>query len=122
MNKKGDEPVLENVIFIIFVVVFFSIMFFYVARAGTNVSFYEQKYAKEIALLIDSAKSGTTIVIDVEDIIGHIINNNIEKPFIVEKGKVIVALEQGKGYSYAYYSNYDVKVELNGKVLSLEIK
>ena len=126
MNKKADI-LMENVIFFIIIAVFFAAMFIFVARAGSQVTINEQIYAKQIALVIDKAKPGTQINLDISKLY-EIANKNKFAGEIVkidnENNKVQVRLVQGKGYEFEFFNNAEVVWELKKgeEKLFLELK
>jgi len=111
-NKKGEEILMTNVIFIVLTLVFFAAMFFFVGRAGSGASSYEQEYAKKIALLIDQAKPGTTVWLDISELVEKK-NKNYKGEIVIidyENNKVIVKLREGEGYGFAYFSDAEIEV------------
>lgn len=109
-DKRGVNLVYGTVIFIILNLMFFIAMFLVVSRIENEAALYEQAYAKEIALLIDSAEPGTFISLNVDDF-----NEFIEKKLVSEGqivliniNKVNIKLSNGAGYSFIYFSDYDV--------------
>ncbi|GAJ19854.1 unnamed protein product, partial [marine sediment metagenome] len=60
---------MENIIFIVLNLIFLIILIvFLVSRMGSN-SVLEEKYAKQIAMIIDSAKPAMEIHLNMEDAI-----------------------------------------------------
>jgi hypothetical protein len=113
MGKKGAGDLLYSVtIFIILNVLFFAVMFIFVARAGGNAAVYEQVYAKQIALLIDQAKPGTTILIDISKLYEISRKNNYYGRLVridSEKNEVIVSLTGKQGYSYKFFNSLNIE-------------
>ena len=68
MNKKGEELLYKEIIFLILFLIFFGIVYAFILRAVSNASLYEQAYSKEIALFIDKAKPGMSISLNLGDI------------------------------------------------------
>ncbi len=112
-NKKG-MILMENVIFIIIVVLFFGILFAFVYKSTSSVSLVEEKGAKNIALMIDAANSGTEMLININDLIekkkddysGHIV--------IIENDKNLVTVKSsGKsGFSYSYFNDKEIDYQI----------
>jgi len=73
----------------------------------------EEKYAKEIALALDSARQGMTIHLNMEDAINTAKKENLDATKIVKIENNIVTVDlQGKGgYSYSFFNGFD----FNGK-------
>ena len=115
MNKRGSELLREEVVFIIFYVVVLGILFISSSVISSGALVYEQSYAKKIALMIDSADAEDGVIrmtINMEKAyqIGKKNEIDLSKAVIIEDGKVRVRLGSGNGYSYNYFSGYDVKV------------
>lgn len=109
-NKKGADLVHGTIIFIILNLLFFSAMFAFVYRTGTNAALSEQAYAKELSLLIDKSKPGTIILLDVSNIEEFLNEENMyNRAFSFSNNEVNVKLtEDSEGYSFPYFSGYDV--------------
>ncbi len=115
-NKRADSLIFPIVIFIVLNLVFFGILLLFVYKSSTGALVYEQTYAKQIALLIDSAKPSSEIVIDFEKGIEVAESNKIiskENLIKIKDGKVAVRLSTNKGYSYRYFSDYDINSYFN---------
>lgn len=119
MSKRADEPLMNQIIFLIIILAFAVIMMMFIARFGNQSAIKEELYAKQIALAIDKARAGTNIVMDVsliykiaeeKQLAGNKItidNNN---------KKVIVRLDIGKGYSFGFFNNNSIAWNINDKV------
>jgi len=125
MNRKGD---LENqAVFIILNVVFFAAMLIFVAWAGKGISIKEQAYSKQIALLIDSAKPGTSLTMNITELF-NIAEKEKYKGEIIkidpQTKEVIVRLTAGKGYSYKHFNGAVISwgVDSENKLLKIEVK
>lgn len=112
-NKRGVEMMTGLIIFIILNLVFFMAMFAFVARTGSGVSFYEQAYAKEIALAIDSADPGTTIYLDVSKQ-QELFRKDLPGSVQITEDLVRVKLSEKKGYEFNYFSDYKVSKNFDG--------
>jgi len=136
MNKRGDTIVLETVIFIALNLVFGAVMTVFILNSSYGALIYEQNYAKEIALLLDEAKPGMTITLDMQEAVliaqkyefaGQKVSSSDALSKIVSLNKdlnlVTVSLSgRGGGYSYRYYSNYDVTLDSRGIVLQIKVE
>jgi hypothetical protein len=127
MNKHAQLP-LEETIFIVLNIIFFGALLYFVVAASSGALVYENVYAKQTALLIDQAKPGTVITLNVKDAYdiskkNEISLNNI---FWVEGNNVYVKLSSRKAFRYPFFS--DVKVEKSFSItaetvyLILEVK
>jgi hypothetical protein len=127
-GKKGADFLMSLVVFLILTLAFFLSLFLIVSRTGDSLAFHEQVYAKKIALLIDSSLPETTIRINVTDDLKPFLENmeSTDEVLVIKDNKVRVKLVKGEGYSFVYFSDYDVKpsVELGTEsaFLVLEIK
>lgn len=72
----------------------------------------EEQYAKQIALLIDSAKPGMLIKLDMEDAIKKAEDNGISSDKIVSINENIVNvnLRDKGGYSYSFFNDLTLQV------------
>jgi len=125
-NKKAkSDIIIETTIFIILNIVFIAVLLLFVMQSSRGAVISEQIYAKQIALMIDEAKPETIILYDIEEILKIAEKNNIDPKEAVivneDENKVVVTLRQGRGYSYNYFSDYDVEFEIDGIYLKLKI-
>jgi len=115
MNKKANT-LMENLVYILLVVVFVSIMYFSITRAGSQAGFYEQIYAKQIALIVDKAKPGIDMELDTFEMQRIARKNNFNGNIVSidnNENKVVVKLIDGKGYSYKFFNDVDVAWNLD---------
>lgn len=114
------------VIFLILNVLVFSVVFFFVSSVGNGSLVYEQKYAKEIALMIDKAEPGMELSFNFEKGLEIARKNKISEEglFTIDNSKnlVTVRLSNKGGYSMNFFTDYIVESELVGNKLILEIK
>lgn len=117
LDKKADNSLMENVVYIIVIAAFFAVMFLFIARAGSQATVVEQIYAKQIALSIDKAKPGTIIELDISKLYEAARKNKISEKEMLkidsDNNKVQVRLVGGKGYEFMFFNN--AKVEWNLK-------
>lgn len=125
-NKKGTDILNSTLIFLLLNVVFFAIMFGFVARAGSGATIIEQTYAKQIALIIDQAKPGTNIDINIEEVYEMADKNKFSRQNVIkidnEENKVYVQVSEERGYSYNFFNSADIVWELKKTKLSLGVK
>ena len=67
MEKRGkvSQLLMQNILYLILLVVAFAALSGFVGQQGEGAAFYEDFYAKEIARIIDLAEPGDEIVLDV---------------------------------------------------------
>ena len=126
MNKKGDEIVLETIIFVVLNLLFFAVMLVFVYSSGSITFVYEQTYAKQIALFIDNAEPEMSMLIDLSEIIEIAEKNKQPLEKIVQlnknENKVEIRLKKKGGYSYQYYSDYNIDLKIDNNFLLINIK
>jgi hypothetical protein len=123
MNKKAIEFLTEHIIYIIVVAIFFSVMFLFVSRAGSQVTAVEQLYAKQIALIIDKSNPETEINIDISKLYKKADSKSLENIIKIDNNnnKVTVSLVPGKGYSYNFFSSNNIVWNLKKPNLYIKI-
>lgn len=125
LKKGGIDNMTSTIIFSVLTIVFFIFLFVFISRADNNQIFHEQFYAKKIALLIDSASPGMDIRLNVTDDLKYFLDK-MEKPedsFKIEENKIIIKLGKSDGYSFIYFSDFDIDygVELGSETALLFI-
>jgi len=108
INKKGSSLLTENVIFIVLNVVFFVILIIFLFSRAGDAAQYEEKYAKQIALLIDAAKPETMFDLNMQDAVDIAIKEGYDPKQIVKIQDNVVTVKlrgEGKGYSYSFFNN-----------------
>jgi hypothetical protein len=110
MNKRG-EVLEENIVFIALNVLFLIILYVFISMQGSGAVLLEQSYAKNIALLIDSAKPASEITLDMEDAFALAFRNNVKREEIVQiTGNFVqVKLSSKGGYKYSFFNNVEAK-------------
>ena len=125
--KKGSTNtiLIEFAVFALFNISFFAIMLVFVYNSGSQTFVYEQAYAKQIALLIDNSKLEMVVMINVAEVNKLALEKNkpLDKVFLLDKehNKVKVSINPTGGYEYAYFSNSNVELKLDGDLLSVII-
>jgi len=112
MKNKKANVLTENVVFVIFTILFIAILFAFVARASSGVVRIEEAQAKKIALIIDGAEPGTNIVLNVQDVLKKKRNIDNNKVFSVVGNRILVKLDSNSGYVYSFFNEVDVKFDL----------
>jgi hypothetical protein len=123
-GELGDIVGLDETIFLILNLVFFVILLTFVYNAGSRAFVYEESYAKQIVSIIDNAKPGMNILLDVGKglEVGKKNGIDVNNTFRVDdnENKIMVRLSSN-GYSYKYFSDYDVKLSLQDNLLLISI-
>lgn len=115
MDKRGigkrGNLLTGEVIFLVLNIVFISILIIFVLSKTNSSAFLEEQYAKEIALMIDSAKPGMILHLNMEDAISKAESNSIAAADIVKiTGNVVTIKLKEKGqYSYSFFNNVSVE-------------
>ncbi len=111
-NKKGNI-LTENIIFIVLNLVFLSILVLFLFTKMGSSAVLEEKYAKQIALIVDSAKPGMIIHLNMEDAIETALDEgrNLKEVVLIRDNIITVQLREKGGYSYSFFN--DVRVDAN---------
>ncbi|MBI2448686.1 hypothetical protein HYV49_00125 [Candidatus Pacearchaeota archaeon] len=110
MNKKGIELIMGTIVFMIFNLVYFSVLFIFVSRVGSGIAQYEELYAKQLALILDRVDSnaGNEIYFNIND--GALLSE--KKGFTpkinIEGNNLNVQLIQGRGYEYSFFNKLNI--------------
>jgi len=109
LRKKGNI-LTENLIFIILNLVFLTILILFVFSKTGSAAVLEEKYAKEIALMIDSSESLMVINLEMLDAVEIAREEGIKEEDAVSiLGNVVtVRLHEGPGYSYSFFNDVNV--------------
>jgi hypothetical protein len=111
MNKKGENILTENVIFIVLNLVFLSILIIFIFSKMQGAANLEEMYAKQIALMIDGARPETEIRFNMEEAFEVSEDEGYEGDLItINDGIVRVKLREDGGYTYSYFNDVNVDV------------
>ncbi len=123
MRKTGKRGniLTENIIFIVLNLAFITILLIFLFSKTESESVLEEKYAKQIALLIDAAEPGMRIHLEMEDAIEKAAKNEVNPSEIVTiNGNVVTIKLSEKGNnpksSYSFFN--DVGVNANFDILN----
>ncbi|PIO07151.1 hypothetical protein COU59_03780 [Candidatus Pacearchaeota archaeon CG10_big_fil_rev_8_21_14_0_10_34_12] len=112
MKGKRGQVLPENVIFIVLNLLFLAILILFIYSKSGGEAILEEKYAKQIALIIDSSKEGMEIQLNMEDAFEKADKNNFDRKDVViidsQKNLVTVRLREGKGYSYGFFNDVNL--------------
>ena len=117
MEKKGKKGniLTENIIFIVLNLVFITILLLFLFSKAGGTAVLEEKYAKQIALLIDASEPIMTIDLNMEDALEAAEKENFPLGQVVEINNNIVTVrlkEESKGYSYSFFNDVDAEANL----------
>ena len=128
-DKKG-ELLMGNIIFIVLNLMFLTILFLFITQQGSGLVLLEQSYAKQIALIVDSAKPGMDVFLDfekgfekIEESFGRDYDLDRDKIIQVNNNIVTVKLDNDdrrKGYSYSFFNKIDFdisEVRVEGEIV-----
>ena len=127
-EKRAEtaSPVIENVIFIVLNIMFFAIMILFVVKSTGSAAVYEQAYAKEAALIIDSAKPSMVILMNIEDALKIAKSNSIKEEDIVRidsaEKRIILKFSSKGAYSFQYFNDNEVSAGIRGIFLEINVK
>lgn len=116
ISKKGNI-LTENIIFIVLNLIFLTILILFLFSKMGGGAVLEEKYSKQIALVLDSAKPGMRIHINMEDAIKEakkeLGEDKIGELVLIKGNIVTIRLGEGKGYSYSFFNNIDATAYLD---------
>lgn len=124
-GKKGDSPIYSNIFFLILNLAFFGILLLFIYTSSTGALVYEQSYAKEIGLLLDNAQPGMKLTINMADALAIAQKNKFNGEFVkidTNTNEVIVKLSSSGGYTYKFFTNYDVSSGFVGDKFVINVK
>lgn len=120
-DKRGSAESVSwpEIMWIILFIVFMSVFFIFIKNSIGGASVYEELYAKKIALIIDGAKPGSDIKLDVTDAVN--LAKKLKKSpdrarnesFSINKDKNYVKVSLGSGmggYLYYYFSDCNISI------------
>jgi hypothetical protein len=134
-DKRGEELLFNTVIFIVLNTVFFAVLIIFIWRASSGAILQEQAYAKEIALLLDSAKPEMSITLDMtkainmartnKDIKSTTLDSDVLRGIVNinnDKKEVSVSFTKSGNYIFRYFSDYNVTMKTQGVFLMIDVK
>ena len=109
ISKKANILV-ENIVFIVLNIIFLSILILFLISRMGSAAVLEEKYSKQIALIIDSAKPGMIIHLNMEDAIDKAKKENwdFNNIVMIHDNIVTVKLREKGGYPYSFFNDVDV--------------
>ena len=114
-NSNKANILTQNIIFIVLNLVFLSILVVFLFSKMGSAAILEEKYAKQIALILDSAEPGMIISLNMEDAIkiANKENQDLNNIISVQNNVVKVKLKEKGDYSYSFFNDIDFSIYLN---------
>ena len=108
--KKRGQILVENIIFIVLNLIFLTILILFLYSKTGGEAILEEKYSKQIALLIDSAKPSMIIQLNMMDAIEKAEENDWDKnkTVSISGNTVTVQLREKGGNSYSFFNDIAV--------------
>ncbi len=106
-KNRGATILAENIIFIVLNLIFLAIIMVFLYSKMGDAAPVEERYAKEIALIIDSAKPGMEISINMQDALNAKDKDWGGKIVTINGNTVTVQLREDGGYSYSFFNDVD---------------
>jgi len=124
-NKKGTL-LTENLVFIILNLVFFAILIIFIFLKSSSGVLIQERTSKQIALIIDAAKPGTEIKLNVGEALDKAKKNSISNNDAIKidnnRNLVKVKLSKESYYEYCFFNDVDVVYSITGDFLNMKIK
>jgi hypothetical protein len=108
--KKKGTILVENIVFIILNLLFLVVLVLFLIKQGSGAVVLEQTYSKQIAMLVDSAKPGMIIKMDMEKGKELAEGNGIKfnEAVRISDNTVRVKLSAKGGYTYSFFNDVNV--------------
>ncbi len=116
MNKRGTDNILiESIVYLLFFILFFLFMFHFIFGYQYGAFFWEDFYAKELALLIDRAEPGMEFALDVSELSRVAIKKgkSLRDLILIDNvnNRITVSVRQGAGTSFRFFNDVDIVIE-----------
>jgi len=111
ISKRGNI-LTENIIFLVLNLLFVMILILFIFSRMGSATVLEERYAKQIALSLDSAEPGMRIHIGMEKAINkakkELGEESLDDLVKINGNLVTVRLQEGSGYTYSFFNDVDV--------------
>lgn len=107
-RSKRGQILVGNIIFISLNLIFLTLLVLFVISRTGNAATIEEKYAKQIALMIDAAEPGMVIHLNMEEAIEEANENGLNNIVFINGNIVTVKLRDKGGYSYSFFNDVAV--------------
>jgi len=109
--KHRGAILVEHTIFIVLNLIFLTILVLFLFLKSGDAAVLEERYAKQIALAIDSAQPSMKITLNMEDAKGkadkYLGEENFDEVVEIKDNVVTVKLREDGGYSYSFFNDVD---------------
>jgi hypothetical protein len=110
-GKRGMDLLTQNVIFLVLNLTFITILTIFIVSKAGNAAVLEEMHAKQIALLIDSAKPGMVMHLNMEDAFKKMEKNYPLGDVVkITENVVTVQLREKGGFSYSFFNDVEVSI------------
>lgn len=112
---KRGALLVGTVVFLLFTLAFLSVLSVFVIRQSSSTAGFEESYAKQIALLLDAARPGMELTLDMgdaKDASGEWFREHYIDAVTIENNLVRVQLSDDSSYSYSFFSDVSVGVDM----------
>ncbi len=111
-NKKGQEQIYMYVFYLVIAIIILFSMIYFVTDLADGKAVKKQLTAKKIALLLDTAKPGTRITLNSEDVS---LEQKENKIYVKTKG-------EEQSYEYKIYSSNLIMINQEEDRIIIEVK
>jgi hypothetical protein len=111
LDNRGTNILTENLLFIILNFIFLSILIIFLVSKVGSAAVLEEKYAKQIAMVLNSAKPIMEIHLNMKDAFKKADKNHWPRKNIVSVNENVVVVklsERSKGYSYSFFNDIEI--------------
>ncbi|MBM3233058.1 hypothetical protein FJZ18_02740 [Candidatus Pacearchaeota archaeon] len=127
-GKRGASDILHSTIAFIFILLLFTFgMWYYIYQQKSGASVWEDYYAKQLTIVMNSARPGDIIVLDVHKAteIAQKASVSFESIFLISDQETCVRLSQGRKTCYSFFNRVDAEIELRtgvpGNVIEIKV-
>jgi hypothetical protein len=122
--KKQASILTENIVFIILNLTFLVILAVFLFAKSSDAALLEEKYAKQIALMIDASRENMEIGIAMEDAIKKAEKNEfpLSNVVVIDGNRVSVQLREKGGYTYSFFNDVKPSVDVGPNGLFMIIR
>lgn len=111
-KMKRGEILIEQTVFIILNIIFIAILVTFLFLKSGDTAVLEEKYAKQIALAIDSAQPIMKITLTMQDAMkksDKYLDGNFDEVVKINENIVTVKLRSDSSYSYSFFNDVDAE-------------